>query len=60
MNVDYLRKARHEDAQLAGPAPADVYETVLTRRQKSDRRRLSMLAAGLAAVMVAGSKSRWV
>jgi len=53
MNVDYLRQAFHEDAQLAGPPPADPYESVLARRQRSDRRRMASLAAGLAVVMVA-------
>ncbi|MDQ3717011.1 MAG: hypothetical protein M3381_13530 [Actinomycetota bacterium] len=53
MDVDYVRQAFREDAELAGPPPTDAYERVLARRQKSDRRRLATLAAGLAAVLVA-------
>lgn len=53
MDVDYLREALHEDSQLAGPPPTNPYERVLAKRQKSDRRRLSTLAAGLAVLMVA-------
>lgn len=53
MDVDFVRQAFREDAELAGPPPADAYERVLAHRQKSDRRRLASLAAGLAAVLVA-------
>ncbi len=53
MDVDYVRQAFREDAELAGPPPADAYERVVARRQKSDRRRLASLATGLAALLVA-------
>lgn len=53
MDVDYVRQAFREDAELAGPPPSDSYERVLARRHKSDRRRLASLAAGLAALLVA-------
>jgi len=52
MDVDYVRQAFREDAELAGPPPADAYESVLARRHKSDRRRLASLAAGLAVLLV--------
>ena len=52
MDVDYLREALRADAQLAGEPEPDLYERVRARRQRSDRRRLSALAAGLAALLV--------
>lgn len=53
MDVDYLREALRADAQLAGEPEPDLYERVRAHRQRSDRRRLSALAAGLAALLVA-------
>jgi len=53
MDTDYLREAFHDDVRLAGPPPTDAYEGVLAGRQKSDRRRLSTLTAGLAVLLVA-------
>ncbi|MBA3278829.1 MAG: hypothetical protein H0U22_08935 [Geodermatophilaceae bacterium] len=50
MDVDYLREALRQDAQLAGDPEPNLYEQV--RRQKSDRRRLSAVASGLAALLV--------
>lgn len=52
MDVDYLRGALREDAQLVGTPEPDLYEQVRARRLKSDRRRLSFLAAGLAALLL--------
>ena len=52
MDVDYLRVALREDAQLVGAPDPDLYERVRAHRQRSDRRRLSALAAGLAALLV--------
>ncbi len=52
MDVDYLRVALREDAQLVGAPDPDLYERVRARRQRSDRRRLAALAAGLAALLV--------
>lgn len=53
IDTDLLREAFRADAKLAGRPPADPYESVLARRQKSDRRRLAVLAAGLAVALVA-------
>lgn len=53
MNIDVLREALREDALLAGPPPADPYESVLARRQHSDRRRLVSLATGLTVALIA-------
>lgn len=53
MDVDYLREALREDAQLAGEPEPNLHERVRAQRQRSDRRRLASLAAGLAAVLVA-------
>ncbi len=52
MDVDYLREALRQDAKLAGVPEPNLYEQVRARRQKSDRRRLSAVAAGLAALLV--------
>ncbi|MDQ3477272.1 MAG: hypothetical protein M3492_13345 [Actinomycetota bacterium] len=52
MDVDYLREALRQDAQLVGDPEPNLYEQVRTRRQKSDRRRLTAVAAGLAALLV--------
>lgn len=52
MDVDYLRGALREDAQLVGVPEPDLYERVRERRQRSDRRRLGLVAAGLAALLV--------
>ncbi|MGI8628406.1 MAG: hypothetical protein ACR2J5_17845 [Geodermatophilaceae bacterium] len=52
MDVDYLRVALREDAQLVGAPESDLYDRVRERRQCSDRRRLTALAAGLAALLV--------
>ncbi len=53
MDTIELRAAFHEDADLAGPPPSDPFETLVARRQKSDRQRRAALTAGLAVVLVA-------
>lgn len=52
MDVDYLRVALREDAQLVGVPEPDLYERLRERRQRSDRRRLAFVASGLVALLV--------
>ena len=53
MNVDFVREAFREDAQLARPPASNLYENVLAKRRRADQRRWASLAAGLAAILVA-------
>ncbi|MGI8723073.1 MAG: hypothetical protein ACR2JG_12690 [Geodermatophilaceae bacterium] len=53
MNVDFVREAFREDAQLARPPAPNLYESVLAQRRRADRRRWASLAAGLAVLLVA-------
>ncbi len=52
MDVDYLRTALREDAQLVGTPDPTLYRQVIARRQRSNRRRLAGIAAALVALLV--------
>ena len=52
MDVDYLRAALRDGAELARRPEPDLYDRVLARRRRSVRRRRAALAAGLSTLLV--------